>query len=69
MPTISGVFLLSCNTYVVNECECILYQISDKLHSNMVLNLFETQEFRFAIPFAAYRASIVEWPRHSVLTS
>ena len=31
---------------------------SPKPHANAVLNLFETQNVRFAIPFAAYRASI-----------
>jgi len=31
---------------------------SPKPHPNAVLNLFETQNVRFAIPFAAYRVSI-----------
>jgi hypothetical protein len=31
---------------------------SPKPHPNTVLNLFETQKLKFAIPFAAYRASI-----------
>jgi hypothetical protein len=31
---------------------------SPKPHPNAVLNLFEAQDVRFAIPFAAYRASI-----------
>jgi len=31
---------------------------SPKPHPNAVLNLFETQKVKFAIPFAAYRASI-----------
>ena len=31
---------------------------SPKPHPNAVLNLFEAQNVRFAIPFAAYRASI-----------
>jgi len=31
---------------------------SPKPHPNAVLNLFETQKLKFAVPFAAYRASI-----------
>jgi hypothetical protein len=31
---------------------------SPKPHPNAVLNLFEEQGFRFAIPFAAYRVSL-----------
>ena len=31
---------------------------SPKPHPNAVLDLFEAQNVRFAIPFAAYRASI-----------
>ena len=31
---------------------------SPKPHPNAVLNLFMAQNFRFAVPFAAYRASL-----------
>ena len=52
-----------------------------KPHPNAVLNLFETQDVRFAIPFAAYRASIggspalmsdtpgTALPRHTLATT
>ena len=35
---------------------------SPKPHPNAVLNLFEAQNIRFAIPFAAYRASLSGFP-------
>ena len=35
---------------------------SPKPHPNAVLNLFEAQNLKFAIPFAAYRASIGGFP-------